>query len=177
MFDNTPGIPPHQPAGNSYMLLCSPPRLKPMNVSDVMTPNPTVILSTTTIASALEVMRNLGCHHLPVLSAEKHLIGILSFHDCQRALSDPLKHNRPIVNEALANMLPASSVMTAAPIIVEPNAPANEAARLMLEHFIGCLPVMRGETLVGIVTRSDLLMAFMQLSHRFGQINNDIHQK
>jgi hypothetical protein len=36
----------------------------------------------------------------------------------------------------------------------------------MLEHYVGCLPVMRGETLVGIVTRSDLLMAFMALSKR-----------
>src|SRR5690606_910351 len=90
--------------------------------------------------------------------------GVLSIHDCQQALGEPLKKSTPILNAALADSIPVSMIMTPAPIIVEPDAPAYEAARLMLEHFIGCLPVMRGETLVGIVPRSDLLMAFMQLS-------------
>ncbi len=137
-----------------------------MNVSDIMTAHPTTIRHDATLAQALKVMDDLGCHHLPVISAEKHLIGVLSIHDCQRVLSEPLKQNRPVTNVELANALQVSRVMTPAPVIVEPDAPADEAARLMLEHFIGCLPVMRGETLVGIVTRSDLLMAFMYISKR-----------
>ena len=56
--------------------------------------------------------------------------------------------------------------MTPAPIIVEPNTPAAEAARLMLVNHIGCLPVMRSETLVGIITKSDILMAFMNIYNR-----------
>jgi CBS domain-containing protein len=137
-----------------------------MNVSDVMTLRPTPIASEATLAEAVEVMREIGCHHLPVISVQKHLIGILSAHDCEQALGESLEKSGPVVNAALANATPVSMVMTPAPIIVEPDAPAAEAARLMLEHYIGCLPVMRGETLVGIITRSDLLMAFMALSRR-----------
>ena len=137
-----------------------------MNVSDVMTAHPTTISPKATIAQALKTMEEIGCHHLPVISAEKHLIGILSVGDCQQALGKPLTKNSPPHNAPLAGVIRVSLVMTPAPIIVEPDAPAYEAARLMLEHFIGCLPVMRGETLVGIVTRSDLLMAFMALSQR-----------
>jgi CBS domain-containing protein len=110
------------------------------------------------------MMREIGCHHLPVISTEKHLIGVLSTRDCEQALGESLEKSGPVVNLALANAVPVSLVMTPAPIIVEPDAPAHEAARLMLEHYIGCLPVMRGETLIGIITRSDLLMAFMALS-------------
>jgi predicted transcriptional regulator len=55
------------------------------------------------------------------------------------------------------------SVMTPAPIVIEPDAPVHEAARLMLAAYIRCLPVMRSETLIGIVTTSDLLIAFMNL--------------
>jgi acetoin utilization protein AcuB len=137
-----------------------------MNVSDVMTAQPTTISSNATLAEALKIMQQIGCHHLPVLSAEKHLIGILSINDCQRALGEPLKPDSPILNASLAGVMRVSMVMTPAPIIVEPDAPAHEAARLMLKQFIGCLPVMRGETLVGIITRSDLLMAFMALSEK-----------
>jgi acetoin utilization protein AcuB len=137
-----------------------------MNVSDIMTAHPTTISSNATLAQALEAMQQLGCHHLPVLSAEKHLIGVVSVTDIQRALGEPIRQNTPILNLSLAGVLRVSMMMTPAPIIVEPDAPAHEAARLMLEHFIGCLPVMRGETLVGIVTRSDLLTAFMVLSQK-----------
>jgi CBS domain-containing protein len=54
--------------------------------------------------------------------------------------------------------------MSPAPIVVEPSAPAEEAVRLMLMNRIGSLPVMRSETLIGIVTKSDILLAFMRLS-------------
>jgi CBS domain-containing protein len=137
-----------------------------MNVCDVMTARPTVIASNATLIEALTTMRNIGCHHLPVFSAEKHLIGVLSFHDCQRVLGDLLPDMQVPDHASHASTMHASRAMTPAPIIVEPDAPAHEAARLMLEHVIGCLPVMRGETLVGIITRSDLLMAFMHLSQK-----------
>ena len=142
-----------------------------MNVSDVMTAQPLVIFSSSTLSEALELMRRIGCHHLPVISAERHLIGILSFHDCQRMLGSLLTGMKPPSGSMRADELRVSEAMTPAPIVVEPDARADEAARLMLEHFIGCLPVMRGETLVGIITRSDLLMAFMTISERTGIVN------
>jgi CBS domain-containing protein len=120
-----------------------------MNVSDVMTLRPTTIAAEATLAEAIELMREIGCHHLPVVSAQKHLIGILSAHDCEQAHGESLEKSGVVVNVALANATPVSMVMTPAPIIVEPDAPAAEVARLMLEHYISCLPVMRGETLVG----------------------------
>jgi CBS domain-containing protein len=55
--------------------------------------------------------------------------------------------------------------MSPAPIIIEPDSSVEEAARLMLTHHIGCLPVMRGETLVGIITTSDLVIALINLLH------------
>jgi acetoin utilization protein AcuB len=137
-----------------------------MNVRDIMTFNPIIITPDASIGEALAMMRNTGCHHLPVVSAHKHLIGVISFHDCQRALGDPLRGTAKPADPVLAANIALSSVMTSAPIVIEPDAPAHLAAYLMLEHFIGCLPVMLGETLVGIVTRSDLLTAFMAMSRQ-----------
>ncbi len=137
-----------------------------MNVYDVMTRNPVVIRADTSIAAALHKMSEMECHHLPVLSAEKHLIGILSFGDCQLALGKLLNSKKLPPALTAGRDIPVTSAMTHAPIVIEADEPAFEAARLMLENYIGCLPVMRGETLIGIVTRSDLLMAFMAMSQR-----------
>jgi len=141
-----------------------------MNVADIMTVNPITIQQGKSVAYALEVMQSIHCHHLPVLSQQGHLIGILSEYDCQRAIAARTKTDEngascPDERE-IAESISIYEVMTPAPIVVEPNMPAHDAARLMLTNNIRSLPVMRGETLIGIVTTSDLLIAFMQVSER-----------
>jgi CBS domain-containing protein len=63
------------------------------------------------------------------------------------------------VNYLLAK-LTVGKVMTQSVIIIGPDQDAAHAARLMLEHKIGALPVLDGEHLVGIVTETDVLRAF-----------------
>ena len=52
--------------------------------------------------------------------------------------------------------------MTRSVITVGPDRDAADAARLMMEHKIGALPVMDGGILIGIVTETDMLRAFVQ---------------
>jgi len=132
-----------------------------------MTANPVVVRADQPIRIALEKMEAHTCKHLPVLSRQGHLIGVISDRDIRYALDSPFALRDQWRDESLANELEVRAVMSAAPIIVEPQAPAAEAARLMLTHRIGCLPVMRGETLVGIITRSDILVAFMTMQRRY----------
>jgi CBS domain-containing protein len=63
------------------------------------------------------------------------------------------------INYLLARMT-VDSVMTKTVITVDPERDAQNAARLMLDHKIGALPVLEGGTLVGIMTESDVLRAF-----------------
>jgi acetoin utilization protein AcuB len=135
--------------------------MRHMVVADIMTLAPTTVRADQSIAHALEVMQSVGCRHLPVLSLSGHVIGILSDRDCRTALNSPHVSHAGWTNEELANHLPVSAAMTAAPITTEATVLAQEAARLMLNHHVGCLPVLRGETLIGIVTTSDILMAFI----------------
>jgi acetoin utilization protein AcuB len=141
-----------------------------MNVSDIMTQKPATARLDTTLREALEMMEHIGSHHLPVLGTNNHLIGILSDRDCRTALNSPHILRERWQDEDLAIHLPVRAMMTAAPIVIAPEAEAEEAARLMLTNQISCLPVMRDETLVGIVTRSDILLAFMHLSQRLNQL-------
>ena len=141
-----------------------------MNVVEIMTTNPVTIRSDKSLRMALELMQEHTIKHLPVMSASGHVVGVVSDRDCRYALNSPYVLREKWQDEALADTLQIRAVMTPAPIIIEPDAPAPEAARLMLTHRIGCLPVMRGETLVGIITRSDLLVAFMTVHEYYAKI-------
>lgn len=141
-----------------------------MNVLDIMTENPIIVRAHQSLRTALEIMDDNGIKHLPVMSNQGHLIGVVSDRDCRHALNSPYIMRERWQDESLANQLEVRSIMSAAPIIVEPNDPAAEAARLMLTHRIGCMPVMRSETLVGIITRSDILVAFMTINKRYEMI-------
>jgi acetoin utilization protein AcuB len=118
-------------------------------------------------------MERLGCHHLPVLGTNGHLIGILSDRDCRTALNSPHIMRERWQDEELAMHLPVRAMMTPAPIVIAPEAAAEEAAQMMLKNQISSLPVMRDETLVGIVTRSDILLAFMNLIQRLSRFPED----
>ena len=133
-----------------------------MNVTDLMTRKPVTIHPQSTLRLALETMEEVGCHHLPVISSEGHLVGILSDRDCRTALHSPYLlpaywHAEPLIDSLLIRTL-----MTPAPIVTEPDALVREAVQLMLTNHVNCLPVMRGETLVGILTSSDILAAFIR---------------
>lgn len=140
-----------------------------MLVSEIMTADPLSISSDSTLREALEAMASIDCHHLPVLSAAGHVVGMITARDCRLALHLP--DVRPEYWHGLerADELRVRDVMSPAPIIVEPETHAAEAARLMVSHYVSCLPVMLGETLVGIVTTTDLLVAFVGSTQRTPQ--------
>jgi acetoin utilization protein AcuB len=135
-----------------------------MLVSEIMTHEPVTIAPAANVSQALDAMIELEFHQLPVLSEQGHLIGIINQRDCQRALGlDPWCGPNTRSSGSHAEV---RHYMRPAPIVVEPRTPVQEAARLMTIHHLRCLPVMRDESLVGILTVSDLLIAFMQTLHR-----------
>jgi len=81
-----------------------------MFVSDIMTCHPVTIRSTSTVREALEAMERVGCHHLPVLSDSKHLVGVITARDCRLALSLPDVDPRILAHK---NESPARSVCSA----------------------------------------------------------------
>ena len=134
-----------------------------MNVSDIMTHKPVTIHPQNTLRMALEMMESVACCHLPVISSAGHLVGILTDRDCRTALHSPFLARERWEDESVAYDLLIRTIMTPAPIVTEPDAFVSEAVRLMRTHHINCLPVMRGETLVGILTSSDILVAFVKV--------------
>ena len=140
-----------------------------MNVSDIMTERPATVRLHNTLREVLDLMEQINCHHVPVLNTQNHVIGIISDRDCRLAMNSPFIMRERWQDEELVNHLYARMIMSAAPIVITPEADAEDAAKLMLSRRISCLPVMRDETLVGIVTRSDILLAFIGQRERIAE--------
>ncbi len=144
-----------------------------MNVLDIMTDKPVTVHQDSALHDALKKMDEVGCHHLPVTDSYGHLVGILSDRDCRKALNKPAILREYWEDEKVTTRMPVRVLMTPAPIVIEPSASIDEAARLMLMNHISCLPVMRSETLIGIVTTSDILMAVIKMNKRAAALPED----
>lgn len=95
--------------------------------------------------------------HMPVLDEDGTLCGIVSQRDLFRgALATALGYGVVAQNKVLGSIL-VKEVMATELFTTTPDAPLAEAARLMLERKIGCLPVLEAGRLVGLITEADFV--------------------
>jgi acetoin utilization protein AcuB len=112
-----------------------------------------------TLAAAYALMRERGIRHLPVTRQGK-LVGIVTDRDLRLATS--ALSDKPFPAGARLAEVMSAPVQTA-----DPMDPVEDAARTMRQLKIGCLPVIAGEDLAGIVTGIDLLDALLRLTGVF----------
>jgi acetoin utilization protein AcuB len=127
-------------------------------VKDSMTREVAVISPEASAADALALCREKRIRHLPVAEGGR-LVGIVSDRDLRSATPAPGDPGRA---EAL-HRIRTSDVMTRGVITTHPDDPIEEAAERMREKKIGCLPVVEDDSLVGIITSSDVLEALVRL--------------
>ena len=118
-----------------------------MLVAERMTLPPITINGQEKVKAALAVIEKQRLRHLPVLDDESNLIGIVSEKDLLRSKEDD----------------DIQAVMTREVITVTEYTALEEAARIMADHKISSLPVMRNGRLVGIITETDLFGIFLEL--------------
>lgn len=118
-------------------------------VRDVMTRRLVTIGPETSGDAARRLMDEHRIRHLPVV-AEGRLVGMLSDRDVRSAT-------------ARSSGTIAGRIMTPNPVTVTSETRIEHAARLMLDARFGALPVVDGHALIGIVTYTDLLRAFVQV--------------
>lgn len=131
-----------------------------LTVNDLMTVIPNTITPDTPLRHVIALMKAQGYRQLPVLDNGR-LAGIITDRDVRLALNSPLVLHERRENEALLDKLTAESCMTPNPITVTPETPAYRAAEMLSIYKFGALPVVDGETLVGIVTVTDFLDYFV----------------
>jgi len=126
-----------------------------------MTLNPVTITPSTSFSDAIRLLREREIHHLPVVDKDGQPIGIVTQSDLLYAAPTTAMSGFEL-NYLLAN-LHVAKVMTSPPVTVLEDVPLEEAARLMTEEKVGCLPVMRDGHLVGIITQTDMFRTFVEI--------------
>ena len=127
-----------------------------MKVRELMTTDVTTVGRNDELTIADDVMKMKRLRHLPVVE-EGRLVGILTQRDLfHAALSTALNFGEKAQKGFLKTVV-VKEVMTDEVLTIDPGADVKEAARRMIEHKMGCLPVVENGKLVGIVSETDLL--------------------
>ncbi len=127
-----------------------------MLVRDIMTSPVAAVPPGATLEDAYRMMQEKQIRHLLVFDGDR-VVGVVTDRDLRLATSAL----------SAAPFPPGSrvgSVMVRSPVTAAPDDPVEDAARVMRERKIGCLPVMEGDRLLGIVTGIDLLDALLAMT-------------
>ncbi len=131
-----------------------------MLVSEWMTKDPRTVSSKTPIMEAMQMMRTGGYRRLPVVDGGA-LVGLVTDRDLRDATPSQATSLSVYELNYLLSKLSLREVMQSSVITVAPDDPIERAALLMEEHKISGIPVVEHERLVGILTITDLLRAFV----------------
>jgi acetoin utilization protein AcuB len=134
-----------------------------MLVKDRMTPDPICGSPDLPVTEARTLMLNHKIRHLPILDDDQKLVGLITQSSLLSALpSDVSNFSRFEISYVLAK-IKVHTVMTRELITIEEDTPIEIAARVMADERIGCLPVVNGGKLSGIITDSDLFNIMVSL--------------
>jgi acetoin utilization protein AcuB len=120
-----------------------------MLIGRLMTYVAATVSSHDTLQTAADLMKNGGFRRVPVVDEGK-LVGIVSDRDVRE-------------HSGYLELTRVTAAMTADPQTVTPKMSVEDAARLMIEHKIGGLPVVEDGKLVGMITTTDVLKAFLKV--------------
>lgn len=131
-----------------------------LRVRDLMTEDVVLVRPETDTETARDLMAEHGLRHLIVVDDEGDLVGIVSHRDLLRnALIE--RTDVPLyVERELLRRTPARDVMISPVRTVDPQQDVAEAAQTLFDEKIGCLPVVEGGRVVGILTESDFARWF-----------------
>ena len=135
-----------------------------MYVDRIMTRDVVTVTEKTKLARLSELMRERKLRHLPVVDDAGRLVGIVSHRDVQRAEPSPITTLDVGEVNYLLSKVTAEQVMHRDVVTAAPDMLVEEAGCLMRDRRVGCLPVVDGERLVGILTGVDLVDFFLEVT-------------
>jgi len=127
-----------------------------------MTANPFTVTPGSSLPETVAVMKNNGVRHLPVVEGDR-VVGVVSNSDIAKASPSSATSLSSSELTYLLSKVKIASIMTKNPTTISPDALLEEAAVLMRDNKIEMLPVVKDDHLVGVITESTILDAFIEL--------------
>jgi CBS domain-containing membrane protein len=132
-------------------------------VRDLMTEEVVALLPGDDLTELLDRMADEHIRHMPIVDREGDLVGLVTDRSlAQIALSGDAGELTLSAQRELLRRRRIREIMTTEVDTVEPDQSLREAAELLLENKIGCLPVVEGRHVVGILTESDFVRRFLE---------------
>ena len=131
-----------------------------MIVEQMMNTNILTLQPTHSIKDAINLLLENKIRHLPITNKEGHVVGVLSDRDIKDATPSNLIDNQQ--HDIYAT--PIEEIMTKNPLIGHPLDFVEEVATIFYDQKIGCLPIVSSGKIVGIVTETDLLYKYIELT-------------
>jgi CBS domain-containing protein len=168
-----PPVPPRrEPAGDDPAPLSVTSNLParswpPRVVADLMTRKVITVQEGDAVGDLEALMQRFRFHHLPVVTAEMKLVGLITRTDFLHARLGISPGGE--LTEKVGPETPAVAIMRRGVVTARPDYPLTTACRVMLHEKLGCLPViLENGTLVGIVTESDFARLALEMLERQG---------
>jgi acetoin utilization protein AcuB len=115
------------------------------------------------VSTAMQRMRGSGIRHLPVVSESHTLLGVVTDRDVRQVMASDAPHMAGYELTDLLAKMTVQDIMTTPVVTVRKETPIVDAGQIFVEKKFGCLPVVSDDqTLVGIITVTDLLQAFVE---------------
>jgi acetoin utilization protein AcuB len=134
-----------------------------MRVAERMRTAVVLVSPSESVRTALKLLREQQIRHLPVVKDGK-LVGIVTDRDIRLVFPSAVTaDNKEQDALDVLEKVSVGQIMTKRVITVTPETSIADAARLLLERRIGGLPVVQGDLLVGIITKTDILAAFVEI--------------
>ena len=134
-----------------------------MIVENYMTKDVITLKPGDTLQNAKKTMKNRHIRHIPVISDDEKLVGIISDRDIRKYTPTPVAARKEDCDEEFMQTKVVEEAMTTHPVSTTPGTPIEEAVTLMRDEKIGALPVVSDGRLVGIITEADIFNAFTDL--------------
>jgi len=128
-----------------------------LKVMDLMTENVFSVNADEDLARLSDLMEDIHVRHMPVKDKEGRLVGLVSQRDLLRSALFTAKDLPLTEQRELLQRMTVGEIMTADPETAEMDDDIEEAGRVMLDNKLGCLPVVEGGKLVGILTEADFV--------------------
>jgi tRNA nucleotidyltransferase (CCA-adding enzyme) len=154
----------HPGAGSALLKGANPETLREMilelvngnqyssvKLHDIMSYPVVTVNQDSTMEEVAMVLRDLGCTGMPVVDMEENLVGVISRRDFKK------------IRKTKQMQAPIKAFMSRNLISITYDKSALEAARLMIKHDIGRIPVLEDNKIIGIITRSDVMLYFYDL--------------
>ena len=133
-----------------------------LTVAEIMTREPYTLGPNDSLASARELLAAHHIRHIPIVSPQNNLIGLVSQRDVLAA-ADSCVLNNPPGETSQESYVALSAIMTSPVQTADETTSLRGAAMHLHKHKLGCLPVMRNGKLTGIITDADFVAIAINL--------------